>query len=71
MHKGVMRRSKNFLRHCEVTWIDSALSLVKIPCENLGTSGLRINAGEKYPAGIYLFKVNNRNKRKRCEICSS
>ena len=22
------------------------------------------------PAGIYLFKVNNRNTRKRCEICS-
>ena len=23
-----------------------------------------------YPANIYLFKVNNRNSRKRCEICS-
>ena len=23
-----------------------------------------------YPANIYLFKVNNRNTRKRCEICS-
>ena len=22
------------------------------------------------PGGIYLFKVNNRNTRKRCEICS-
>ena len=22
------------------------------------------------PAGIYLLKVNNRNSRKRCEICS-
>ena len=22
-----------------------------------------------YPAKIYLFKVNNRNTRKRCEIC--
>ena len=22
------------------------------------------------PAGIYLFKVNNRNSRKSCEICS-
>ena len=22
------------------------------------------------PAGIYLFKVNNRNTRARCEICS-
>ena len=24
----------------------------------------------KYPANIYLFKVNNRNIRKRSEICS-
>ena len=23
-----------------------------------------------YPANIFLFKVNNRNTRKRCEICS-
>ena len=23
-----------------------------------------------FPAGIYLHKVNNRNTRKRCEICS-
>ena len=24
----------------------------------------------RYPAGIYLLKVNNRNTRTRCEICS-
>ena len=23
-----------------------------------------------YPAGIYMFKVNNRNTRTRCEMCS-
>ena len=23
------------------------------------------------PANIYLFKVNNKNTRKRCEICST
>ena len=23
-----------------------------------------------FPANIYFFKVNNRNRRKRCEICS-
>ena len=23
-----------------------------------------------FPVGIYLFKVNNRNTRTRCEICS-
>ena len=25
---------------------------------------------QKYPANIYLFKVNNRNTRKRSKICS-
>ena len=41
------------------------------------TGGSRYNAsnnihklGSNYPAGIYLFKVNNRNTRTRCEICS-
>ena len=24
----------------------------------------------KYPTNIYLFKVNNGNTRKKCEICS-
>ena len=24
----------------------------------------------RYPAGIYLVKINNRNTRTRCEICS-
>ena len=28
------------------------------------------NNRTEYPANIYLFKVNNRNTRKRCEICS-
>ena len=27
-------------------------------------------SGEPIPANIYLFKVNNRNITKRCEICS-
>ena len=26
--------------------------------------------GKSSPADIYMFKVNNRNNRKRCEICS-
>ena len=25
---------------------------------------------ELFPAGNYMFKVNNRNTRTRCEICS-
>ena len=28
------------------------------------------NNSSPYPAGIYLLKVNNRNTRTRCEICS-
>ena len=33
------------------------------------TSGTIANS-QRTPAGIYLFKVNNRNTRTRCEICS-
>ena len=29
-----------------------------------------ISTKVSYPAGIYLLKVNNRNSRTRCEICS-
>ena len=32
----------------------------------LDRSGLIVNN----PANIYLFKVNNKNTRERCEICS-
>ena len=30
----------------------------------------RSKSAIKFPAIIYLFKVNNRNTRKRCKICS-
>ena len=30
----------------------------------------KVKQSEKlYPAGHYVFKVNNRNTRKRCEVC--
>ena len=29
-----------------------------------------INKNKVYPAGIYMFKVNNRSTRTRCDICS-
>ena len=29
-----------------------------------------MNISKKKPANIYLFKVNNKNTRKMCEICS-
>ena len=31
---------------------------------------VKLSAKHQVPANIYLFKVNNRNTRKRCEICS-
>ena len=33
-------------------------------------SAIVIWPSNEFPAGIYLFKVNNRNTRTRCEICS-
>ena len=30
-----------------------------------------INKNIRYPANVYLLKVNDRNKRKRCETCSN
>ena len=30
----------------------------------------RINCTKKFPVHIYFSSVNNRNTRKRCEICS-
>ena len=30
--------------------------------------GMKVFESNHYPANIYLFKVNNRNTRKRCEI---
>ena len=29
------------------------------------------NENELYPAGNYMFKINNRNTKTRCEICSN
>ena len=40
----------------------------KNPLWRLGNRSL--DALKLYPANIYLFKANNRNTRKRCEICS-
>ena len=38
---------------------------------NLGTKWLNIIYKKtQFPAGNYMFKVNNRNTRTKCEICS-
>ena len=44
-------------------------------CQNLSETGFYFNSFPKMipkaiPAGIYLLKVNYRNTRARCEICS-
>ena len=44
-------------------------------CKNLSSNletswNISLISGGVYPAGIYLFKVDNRNTRTRCEICS-
>ena len=33
-------------------------------------SRIEKNNKRRYPTNIYLFKFNNRNPRKNCEICS-
>ena len=38
-------------------------------CHLLSEKSL-INASTSNPANIYLFQVNNRNTKKRCEICT-
>ena len=50
-----------------------ALSVVSIVnrCNRKKILSLRENCNPiKHPDNIYLFKVNDRNTRKRCEICS-
>ena len=37
-------------------------------CKNLQKN--ENNTGHEYPVGNYMFKVNNKNTRARCEICS-
>ena len=43
----------------------SRSALQKQNKQGFDTAGLML-----FPASIYLFKVNNKNARKRCEICS-
>ena len=45
------------------------VSEVKSVVDNFCVNAKYIS-GNRYPAGIYLLKVNNRNTRTRCEICS-
>ena len=42
----------------------------KITCESKKNKNILDRNLRNYPAINYLFKVNNRNARKSCEICS-
>ena len=61
-----------------LTWKDHVRTIENKISKNLGPlyKAKKINAEAlkcffyTHPAGIYLFKVNNRNTRTRCEICS-
>ena len=46
-----------------------AITCSKLTIETL-EKGVKASKLTYHPAGIYLLKVNNRNTRKRCEICS-
>ena len=47
-----------------------AITIITIIKALIETSRCSIDFLQYMPANIDLFKVNNRNTRKRCEICS-
>ena len=50
---------------------NSELVIMIIYLERVNCIQKRCGFGRNcYPANIYLFKVNNRNTRKRCKTCS-
>ena len=52
-------------------WLgESHFSLVYYDWGSHNLEGAKIISYTKAPAGNYMFKVNNRNTRKKCEICS-
>ena len=71
---GFWKSSKAWVREVFRTLLN--IFLMMLFCENSGrlldVNCLGNNTASKMfdsPANIYLFKVNNRNTRKRCEIC--
>ena len=53
----------------DLTKKNVAYALLKVFCITL-QSFTKKKVHQTVPAGIYLLKVNNRNTRTRCEICS-
>ena len=56
----------DFFSKCEISKLEAFNLLEK----EILAQVFSLNVTKFYPAGIYLFKVNNRNTRTRCEICS-
>ena len=50
--------------------IESLIDLGKTPAETLKIVYKTLGGMLLLPAGIYVFKVNNRNARTKCKICS-
>ena len=62
-------RGANPLMHHFLKWSDTLAAILSDHFETLCVKGLMVTTNI-YPANIYLLKVNNRNIRKRWEICS-
>ena len=62
-HLRATASSKNAYFHCDP-------SIKKCRCIRIGKNKIRIKNSEKMAIGIYLFKVNNGNVKKKCEACS-
>ena len=64
--------------HFIITWVISLRLQIKLPTNDKTISlmmtlykiGFLFQSTPYYPVGIYLLKVNDRNTRTRCEICS-
>ena len=78
-NKKSVTYSFNLLILCEIAWfsflfqffsnVETAKQIKKKIKKKVET-GKYLTFNKNYPAGIYLLKVNNRNTRTRCEICS-
>ena len=67
MAEGNINSALNLLRN---NMENRVLPLNKDTLSELIQKHPKGKTASKYPANIYLFKVNNKNTRKRCEICS-
>ena len=61
--------SITFFENSIQNWYEKVLDVLFFLADTLLALGIKLMKFE-YPPGIYLLKVNNRNTRTRCEICS-